>query len=88
MQNFTTTFRLIGFSVSFEFKSHIICDFTFPGNTLASEFTHELLYPNEEARIQLENAVSLKLIRKQREKLSGNMTLIFNIVYAPFKIMQ
>ncbi|XP_041462969.1 cilia- and flagella-associated protein 47-like isoform X1 [Lytechinus variegatus] len=58
------------------------------GNTLASEFNYELLYPNDEAKVQLENAVSLQLIRKQREKLSGNMTLIFNVIFAPFKIMR
>ncbi|XP_072178621.1 cilia- and flagella-associated protein 47-like [Diadema setosum] len=58
------------------------------GNTLANEFSYELIYPSDEARIQLENAVSLQLIRKQREKLSGNVTLVFNVVYAPFKTMR
>ncbi|XP_033635373.1 cilia- and flagella-associated protein 47-like isoform X1 [Asterias rubens] len=58
------------------------------GNTVASEFSYELIYGNEEAQAHLEHAVSLSLVRKQRDRLSGIVTLLFNVIYAPFKIMN
>ena len=55
---------------------------------MASEFSYELIYGNEEAQAHLEHAVSLSLVRKQRDRLSGIVTLLFNVIYAPFKIMK
>ncbi|XP_022089961.1 cilia- and flagella-associated protein 47-like isoform X2 [Acanthaster planci] len=58
------------------------------GNTVAREFSFDVLYGDEEAEAHLENAVSLNLVRKQRDKLSGIVRLVFNVVFAPFKVMN
>ena len=55
---------------------------------LANEFTHELIYGYDDAKSQLEHTVSMKLIRKQRDNLSGIVTLVFNVIYSPFKVMK
>ncbi|XP_070567350.1 cilia- and flagella-associated protein 47-like [Ptychodera flava] len=58
------------------------------GNTLAEEFSYEILYDDDESKATLGNSIALSLLRKQRDKSNGIMTLIFNIVFAPFKVMH
>ncbi|KAK3096977.1 hypothetical protein FSP39_005325 [Pinctada imbricata] len=60
------------------------------GETLAtaSEFEFDLKYPDEESEDNLQNSVALTLVRTQREKATGLVILVFNLVYAPFKSMS
>ena len=58
------------------------------GITPADEFTYEIIYSSDDAKKNLEHAVALKLIRQQRDRTSGLVTLVFDIIYAPYKSMQ
>ncbi|XP_077977423.1 cilia- and flagella-associated protein 47-like [Glandiceps talaboti] len=58
------------------------------GNTLAEEFSYDIMYGDEECHATLGNSIALSLIRKQRDKTTGIVVLIFNVVFAPFKVMN
>ncbi len=55
---------------------------------VAEEFTYEVIYGGDNSRKDLESAIALQLVRKQRDRASGLVVLIFNIVYAPYKPMR
>ena len=47
-----------------------------------------LEYVSAEQRKALEHCVALSLVRQQRDNQSGLVTLVFNIVYAPYIQMR
>ena len=55
---------------------------------LAEEFSYELIYNDEESKRNLESSVVLSLIRQERDKHTGLVTLVFNVIYAPYKPMR
>ena len=52
---------------------------------LPEEFKCEFEYASTEGEMALERSVGLGLIRKMKHKISGIVTLIFNVVFSPFK---
>ena len=59
----------------------------FAGMAKAEEFSYELVFEDEDSKRNLESTVALKLVRQLRDKHTGLVVLVFNIVYAPFKTM-
>ena len=53
----------------------------------ADEFTYELVYDSADTAKNLEPAVALSLVRTSRDKHTGLVMLLFNIIYAPYKTM-
>ncbi|XP_056412134.1 cilia- and flagella-associated protein 47 isoform X3 [Hyla sarda] len=58
------------------------------GFSTAEEFLYEIRYESEESKSQLEPSVGIELVRKERDTPSGIVTLIFNIIFAPYKSMR
>ena len=54
----------------------------------AEEFTHEIIYGNDSTKKELEPAIALSLVRQQRDKHTGLVILIFNVIYAPYRTME
>ncbi len=54
---------------------------------LAEEFTYELVYKDVDTEAVLAPTVALNLIRKHRNKYTGLVTLLFNVIYAPYTTM-
>jgi hypothetical protein len=53
-------------------------------NNLASEFMHSIQFSGNVEQSQIaKNSVAMKLIRSQREKSTGLMTLIFDFIFCP-----
>ena len=57
-------------------------------NTVVEEFTYELMYDNQEDHEDLASAVVLKQVRQYRDKTTGLVVLIFNVIFAPYKTMR
>ena len=55
---------------------------------VAKQFSYMLEYVSAEQRKALEHCVALSLVRQQRDNQSGLVTLVFNIVYAPYIQMR
>lgn len=55
---------------------------------MAKQFSYNFEYFSAEQRKALEHCVALSLVRQQRDSLSGVVTLVFNIVYAPYIQMR
>lgn len=55
---------------------------------MAEDFTYELMYKDEEGRKSLDGAVVLSLVRQDRDKHTGLVILVFNVIYAPYKPMR
>ena len=55
---------------------------------MAKQFSYMLEYVSAEQRKALEHCVALSLVRQQRDNQSGLVTLVFNIVYAPYIQMR
>lgn len=55
---------------------------------MAEEFAFNIDYPSEEAEAILEPALVLSLVRKERDPHSGLVTLLFNIIFAPFRPLR
>ncbi|XP_064627283.1 cilia- and flagella-associated protein 47-like isoform X2 [Lineus longissimus] len=51
--------------------------------SVTNEFTFEIVFSKEENTNNLQNAVALSLVRQHRDKVSGLVVLVFNIVFAP-----
>ncbi|XP_033113331.1 cilia- and flagella-associated protein 47-like isoform X2 [Anneissia japonica] len=58
------------------------------GNKVTEEFSYNLMYNNEQDEANLKHCVSLTLVKKFRDKLTGIVNLVFSVVYAPFKVMS
>ncbi|XP_075708861.1 cilia- and flagella-associated protein 47 isoform X2 [Rhinoderma darwinii] len=58
------------------------------GFSTTEEFLYEIRYESEETKSQLEPSVGIELVRKERDTPSGIVTLIFNIIFAPNKLMR
>ena len=58
------------------------------GLAQAEEFTYEILYSNTDTQHALDPTIALQLVRKHRDKHTGLVTLIFNIIYAPYTTMM
>lgn len=54
----------------------------------AEEFSYEMVYDNDDSERLLKSAVALKLIRQHRDKHTGLVVLVFNVVFAPFKTIR
>ena len=53
-------------------------------NNLANEFMHSIQFSGNVEQSQIaKNSVAMKLIRSQREKSTGLMTLIFDFIFCP-----
>ena len=53
----------------------------------AEEFTYEIIYGDESSQKDLEPAIALSLVRQERDKHTGLVVLIFNVIYAPYRTM-
>ncbi|XP_067848879.1 cilia- and flagella-associated protein 47-like [Heptranchias perlo] len=53
--------------------------------TTTEEFLYEIQYETEKARIQMESTVAISFVKKKWDTETGIVTLIFNIVFAPYK---
>ncbi|XP_071954714.1 cilia- and flagella-associated protein 47-like isoform X2 [Antedon mediterranea] len=58
------------------------------GNKITEEFSYRLIYGSEEEEAGMKHSVSLTLVKKVRDKLTGIVNLVFNVIYAPFKVMR
>uniref|UniRef100_A0A8C5M3C4 Calponin-homology (CH) domain-containing protein n=1 Tax=Leptobrachium leishanense TaxID=445787 RepID=A0A8C5M3C4_9ANUR len=58
------------------------------GFSTTEEFLYEIRYESEEMKSQLEPSVAIELVKKERDAPSGIVTLTFNIIFAPNKIMH
>ena len=58
------------------------------GILVAKQFSYDFEYLSAEQRNNLEHCVALSLVRQQRDKQTGLVTLVFNIVYAPYIQMR
>lgn len=60
------------------------------GETLAtaSEFTFDLSYKDVDAKENVQNSVAMKLVRQYRDKASGLVILVFNVIFSPYKAMD
>ncbi|XP_013416633.1 cilia- and flagella-associated protein 47 isoform X1 [Lingula anatina] len=52
------------------------------------EFTYEIQYDDADDKDNLKHSVALNMIRQYRDKTSGLVVLVFNIVFAPYKQMM
>lgn len=54
---------------------------------LASEFVHSIQFTNASCETVdlIKNSISIKLVRVQRDKSTGLVTLLFDIVFSPFR---
>lgn len=55
---------------------------------MAEEFSYELVFGDEDTEKNIEPAVALSLVRQHRDKNTGLVVLVFNVIYAPYKTMQ
>lgn len=55
---------------------------------VAKQFSYHLEYLSAEQNRALEHCVALSLIRQQRDNMSGLVTLVFNVIYAPYIQMR
>ena len=55
---------------------------------VADEFSYELVFDDVKAEEDINPAIALSLIRQQRDKDTGVVSLVFNIIYAPYKVMR
>ncbi|XP_078698604.1 cilia- and flagella-associated protein 47-like isoform X8 [Branchiostoma floridae x Branchiostoma belcheri] len=58
------------------------------GNTVAEEFSYEIEYDSEDAQSLLQHSLGLSLVRKQRDRVSGVVILVFNLIFAPAKPLR
>jgi len=58
------------------------------GRSVAEEFSHEIHYPDAESKQQLEQALAINLVRKERDPHTGLVVLVFNIVFSPFRPLR
>ncbi|CAH1800026.1 unnamed protein product [Owenia fusiformis] len=57
------------------------------GNMIAEEFTYRFIFEGDNTKEDLENACVLNLVRSHREKISGLVDLVFNVIFSPYKQM-
>ncbi|XP_039602238.1 cilia- and flagella-associated protein 47-like [Polypterus senegalus] len=55
------------------------------GSATAEEFYHEIQFQSDADKAQLEASVALCLQRKERDPNTGIVTLVFSIIFAPYK---
>ncbi|XP_063160761.1 cilia- and flagella-associated protein 47 [Candoia aspera] len=55
------------------------------GFSTTDEFMYEIEFESERVTSQLKSTVAINLVKKERDLKTGIVTLIFNIVFAPFK---
>lgn len=55
---------------------------------LADEFTFEVIYNSEAIKKDLDSAIALNYVRSYRDKKSGLVVLVFNIVFAPSRQLK
>ncbi|XP_066563692.1 cilia- and flagella-associated protein 47-like [Amia ocellicauda] len=58
------------------------------GPATADEFLYEIQFESDDARAQLGPSVALCLLGRERDVQSGIVTLIFNIIFAPYKPLR
>ncbi|KAI0223616.1 Cilia- and flagella-associated protein 47 [Lamellibrachia satsuma] len=60
------------------------------GETLsgAPAFTYEIIYANDDAQNDLSSAVALTFVRHLRDRITGLVMLVFNIIFSPYKMMN
>ncbi|NXO04494.1 CFA47 protein, partial [Rhinopomastus cyanomelas] len=58
------------------------------GFSTALEFLYELKYQSDEDKSQLESFVGMHLLQSEQDTESGDVTLVFNIIFAPSKVMR
>jgi hypothetical protein len=56
--------------------------------SLTEEFHYDLVYLSEQAKSDIEPAVAIQLMRQTRDPDTGIVTLTFDVIYAPFKVMK
>jgi hypothetical protein len=52
------------------------------------EYHYDLIYTTDDARSDVEPSVAVQLIRRERDPENGLVRLIFNVVFAPFRVMK
>ncbi|XP_078495986.1 cilia- and flagella-associated protein 47 isoform X1 [Ciona intestinalis] len=55
------------------------------GHSVAEEFSYKIEFPDSESRQQLEQALAVSLVRKERDPHTGMVVLVFNLVFSPFR---
>ncbi|KFU96962.1 Putative uncharacterized protein CXorf30, partial [Pterocles gutturalis] len=58
------------------------------GFSTTVEFLYELQYQSNEIKSQLESLIGVHLVRRERDTESGIITLIFSVIFAPYKPMR
>ncbi|XP_076799523.1 cilia- and flagella-associated protein 47-like isoform X2 [Clavelina lepadiformis] len=59
------------------------------GHSIAEEFSYAIDYPEHgDVRQQIEQALAVSLVRKQRNPHTGMVVLVFNLVFSPFRPMN
>lgn len=55
---------------------------------IQDDYRHELLYPDDTGKDDLDHSLVLSLVRKELDNRTKLVTLTFNMVYAPHRSMR
>ncbi|XP_015672831.1 cilia- and flagella-associated protein 47 [Protobothrops mucrosquamatus] len=55
------------------------------GFSTTDEFMYEIQFESERMKSQLKSAIAINLVKKERDLKTGIVTLIFNIIFTPYK---
>jgi len=61
---------------------------TFLAITVSDAYRYDLIFSNDDVKQDMEPSVAVQLINQRRDADTGHTHLTFNIVYAPFKVME
>ncbi|XP_026577622.1 cilia- and flagella-associated protein 47-like [Pseudonaja textilis] len=58
------------------------------GFSTTDEFMYEIQFESERMNSHLKSAIAINLVKKERDLKTGIVTLIFNIIFTPYKSMR
>lgn len=57
----------------------------FTGFSTTDDFMYEIQFESERMNSQLKSAIAINLVKEERDLKTGIVTLIFNIIFTPYK---
>ncbi|KAG8136398.1 hypothetical protein E2320_004979, partial [Naja naja] len=60
----------------------------FTGFSTTDEFMYEIQFESERMNSHLKSAIAINLVKKEQDLKTGIVTLIFNIIFTPYKSMR
>ena len=69
-------------------QSSVFADFGPEYSNSLEDFTYEFEYPDAESHNAVDRSVGINLLHKMVHRVSGVITLVFNVVFSPFKTFR